>query len=81
MPNITLAIPADLKKVMAKYKEARWSEIARRAIEEYANKLHLLDTILAKSELTEEDVQEMSRNVRKGVMEWHERQYRKSQKK
>ena len=43
MPNITLSLPKDVYQIVKTHKEVRWSEIARKAIEEYAKKLALLD--------------------------------------
>ena len=71
MPNITLALPEDVYKVVKVHREIRWSEIARRAIEEYARKLALLDTLTADSELTEEDVMELDEKVKEGILKYY----------
>ncbi len=47
---MTLAVPEDLYQIMQKYKEIKWSEVARQAIMEKARKLELMDKILEKSE-------------------------------
>ncbi|AMM53557.1 hypothetical protein [Pyrococcus kukulkanii] len=39
MPNITLSIPPDVYERMKKHKEVKWSEVARRAIIEYLEKI------------------------------------------
>ena len=39
MANITLSIPDDVYRKMKKYREIRWSEVARRAIVDYLKKL------------------------------------------
>ncbi|AEH25461.1 hypothetical protein [Pyrococcus yayanosii] len=39
MPNITLSIPEDVYERMKRYKEIKWSEVARRAIVEYLEML------------------------------------------
>ncbi|WP_457753365.1 hypothetical protein [Thermococcus sp.] len=39
MPNITLSIPPEIYEKMKKHKEVRWSEVARKAIIEYLEKL------------------------------------------
>ena len=39
MANITLSIPEDVYRKMKKYREIRWSEVARRAIMDYLKKL------------------------------------------
>jgi len=45
MPNITLSIPKEVYEKMKKYKEVKWSEVARRAIVEYLEKLNIDDVI------------------------------------
>jgi len=71
MPNITLSVPQELYEIMKKHKEIKWSEIARKALWEYANKLELLDALLSNSELTEEDVMKISAKIKKAVFERH----------
>ena len=45
MPNITLSLPDDIYSIMKEHGEIKWSEVARRAISEYAKKLALLDAL------------------------------------
>ena len=71
MTNMTLAIPEDLKNIMDKYKTIKWSEVARGAIWEKARKLELMDALLAKSEMTEEDALELGRKVKEGIARRH----------
>ena len=73
MPNMTLSLPKDVYKIVKEHREIRWSEIARRAIAEYANKLALLDALTANSELTEEDVMKLDEKIKKGIFKAHER--------
>jgi fructose-1,6-bisphosphatase/inositol monophosphatase family enzyme len=65
MPNMTLAIPKELHKIMKEHKEIKWSEIARRAMWEQARKLELLEALTEKSELTEKDVKEIDRKIKR----------------
>lgn len=37
--NITIRIPRDLRERMRRHPEVRWSEVVRRAIEEYLDRL------------------------------------------
>ncbi|MFX1294055.1 MAG: hypothetical protein ACFFD2_04250 [Promethearchaeota archaeon] len=79
IPNITLSIPDEIYKIMKKYKEIRWSEIARQAIEKFSKKLELLEkidyeeiielfnTLLQNSELTEENVLKINKQIKKNV--------------
>lgn len=71
MTNMTLAIPEDLKKIMDRYPDIKWSEVARRAIWEKARKLELMDALAAKSELTEQDALEIGRKIRHGIAKRH----------
>ena len=64
MTNMTLAVPEDLHKVMKKHKEIKWSEIARQAISEKARKLEIIDKLLAKSQLTEEDAEIIGHKIK-----------------
>jgi predicted CopG family antitoxin len=67
MPNMTLSIPEDIYHIVKSHKEIRWSEIARKAIADYAKKLALMDAMLADSELTEEDVMKLDKKIKKGI--------------
>ncbi len=67
MSNITLSLPEDIYSIVKQHKEIRWSEIARRAIEDYARKLALLDALTSGSKLTEEDILEIDEKVKEGV--------------
>ena len=67
MPNITLSLPEDIYRIVKEHKEIRWSEIARRAIEEYARKLALLDALTENSELTEEDIMLIDEKIKESI--------------
>ena len=69
MPNMTLSLPEDVYKIVKTHKEVRWSEIARRAIEDYAKKVALLNAMTAQSELTEDDVMELDKKIKAGVQQ------------
>lgn len=68
---MTLSIPEDLHDLIRKHNEIKWSEIARRAMWEYANKLNLLDELLKESKLTEEDASSIAKNIKKGIHKRH----------
>jgi len=68
MTNMTLAVPEDLHKVMKKHKEIKWSEIARQAISEKARKLEIMDKLLAKSQLTEEDAEIIGHKIKHSIL-------------
>jgi len=67
MSNITLAIPEELHRIVKQHSEVKWSEIARRAMWDYARRLELMDKIVAKSKLTEEDVKELDPQLKKAI--------------
>lgn len=71
MTNMTLAIPEELHQIMKKHNEIRWSEVARQAIWTQAQKLDLMDKILANSKLTEKDALEIGRKVNRGIAKRH----------
>ncbi len=60
MANITLSLPEELYQKLKGHPEIRWSEIARKAIQQYLDELELLDKLTAKSLLTDDDVRELS---------------------
>jgi len=54
MPNITISIPEALHKKMKKYSEVKWSEVIRKALTEYVNKLEIMKReVLSSEELAE----------------------------
>jgi hypothetical protein len=71
MTNMTLAIPEDLYKIIKKHKEIKWTEIARQAMWEQARKIELMDTLLSKSELTEEDALVIGRKIKREIAKKH----------
>ena len=71
MPSMTLSIPEDLHQLIKEHNEVRWSEIARRAMWDYAKKLELLEKLTENSELTEADVKELERKLKKAVHKHH----------
>jgi len=71
MTNMTLAVPAELVKIMKRYKDIRWSEVAREAMWDKAKKLELMDKLLANSKLTEEDAIEIGRKVNAAIAKRH----------
>ncbi|MBN1389007.1 MAG: hypothetical protein JXA22_00010 [Candidatus Thermoplasmatota archaeon] len=73
MPNITLSLPDDIFSIMKEHGEIKWSEVARRAILEYAKKLALLDALTKDSELTEEDIMALDEKVKEGIYNHYKR--------
>lgn len=71
MPNMTLAIPEELKRKMDQFKEINWSEVARQAIQEKTALLEKMNRMLSKSELTESDIEAHSAQIKKAVLRKH----------
>ena len=69
--NITLSLPDATFQKMRSFSEIRWSEIARKAIEERIGILEELEAISAKSKLTEKDVEALSAKIRRGIARRH----------
>jgi hypothetical protein len=67
LPNVTLAVPEELHKIMKSHPEIKWSEIARQAMKEYALRIEVLDDITAKSKFTEKDAFEMGEDLKKDL--------------
>ena len=67
MVNMTLSIPNELHEKMKRMPEVKWSEIARRAIEERINDLEVMNKIACKSKLTKKDVEELSKKIKRGM--------------
>ncbi|MEA3559757.1 MAG: hypothetical protein U9R75_10940, partial [Candidatus Thermoplasmatota archaeon] len=72
MVSMTLSIPEDLHVLIKKHNEIRWSEIARRALWDYARKLTILDEIASGSEITEEDVKKINKELKTAVHSHYE---------
>ena len=71
MTNMTLAVPEELYTVIKKHREIKWSEVARQAMWIQAKKLDLMDNILFKSKLTEEEAMAIGREINKGIAKKH----------
>ena len=71
MSNLTLAVPEDLEEIMERHKDVKWTEVARQAMWEKARKLELMDKLLAKSELTEQDAEEIGHKIKHGIAKRH----------
>jgi Arc/MetJ-type ribon-helix-helix transcriptional regulator len=65
MPNLTIALPKDLHDFVKTRQDVNWSEVARKAMREHAQKMQLLDSILAEKGLTETDALELGHRLKK----------------
>lgn len=71
MPNITISVSEELYRTIKHHRQIRWSEVARRAMAIYAQKLAMLDKLTSKSELTEEDAIIIGKKVKRGIAKRH----------
>ena len=71
MPNMTLAIPADLKQRMDQFKEINWSEVARQAIREKALISEKMNKVLSKSKLGVSDIEKHALAIKKTIFRKH----------
>lgn len=67
MTNITLSLPEELHKKMRKFSEIKWSEIARRAIEQRIEDLETMEKIASKSKLTKKDAEEIAKKIKRAA--------------
>lgn len=65
MTNMTLAIPEELHRKMKQFSEIKWSEVARKAIEQKVKDLETMNKIASKSKLTKKDVEEISKKIKR----------------
>ena len=68
MPNMTLAIPVDLKEKMDHFKEINWSEVARQAINQKVLLMEKMNKLFSKSKLNEADIEKYAGQIKKVVL-------------
>ena len=68
MPNITLAVPRELKQKMDHFKEINWSEVARQAIIQKTQILEQMNRLLSKSKLDATDIDKHTREIKKSKL-------------
>jgi hypothetical protein len=64
---MTLSIPEELHKKMKRHTELRWSDIARQAFEKKVNEVELLEKVLKRSELSEDDSERIGHQIKSRV--------------
>jgi hypothetical protein len=69
MPSLTLSIPPGLKRDMDEHPIINWSEVARGAIRDRLASLKILNSIAAKSRLTEKDALALGRKINRSMHE------------
>ncbi len=71
MGNITLSMPDELLRKMKIMREIKWSEVARRAIQQRIEDFEALEKIASKSKLTVKDAQEIGDKIKRGIAKRH----------
>jgi len=71
MGNMTLSIPEELHEKMKQHTELKWSDIARKSFETKINEIEMLDRLLSKSELTEEDAERIGHKIKHEIAKRH----------
>ena len=67
MVNMTLSLPEGLHEKMKQFNEIKWSEVARRAIEQRIHDLEIMNRIASKSKLTQKDAFELAAKIKKSA--------------
>lgn len=67
MPKITVNIDDKLKDRMDAHPEINWSEVARTAYKEKVEALEMMERLSPVSELTDEDIEELSELIDSNV--------------
>ena len=61
---MTLALSEEVHKKMKHFSEIKWTEVARKAIENRLGDLEVLEKIASKSKLTSKDVEELGKKIK-----------------
>jgi predicted house-cleaning noncanonical NTP pyrophosphatase (MazG superfamily) len=69
--NVTFAVPEELHEIMRRHPEIKWSEIARKAMWDYARKLELMERVVSESQFSEKNVLELDKKVKAEVSKKH----------
>lgn len=64
MPNMTLTIPEEMHEKMKHHTELKWSDVARQAFERKLIEVEMMEKILSKSKLTEEDAERIGHKIK-----------------
>ncbi|MFW6283415.1 MAG: hypothetical protein ACOC1P_05180 [Minisyncoccales bacterium] len=67
MPNITLSVPNELMKRMKLFREMKWSEVARQAIEQRINDLEEIERLASKSKLSQKDAEKLGKKIKRSA--------------
>jgi len=66
---MTLSIPEELMRRIRKFSEIKWSEVARKAMEQRVSDLEVLERLTSKSKITEKDAIDLGRKLKMAAAE------------
>ena len=66
---MTLSIPEELMRRIRKFSEIKWSEVARKAMEQRVSDLEVLEILTSKSKITEKDAIDLGRKLKMAAAE------------
>jgi hypothetical protein len=72
MANITISVPKELKSRMEEADFINWSAVARSAIQQKLAVFEKLSELTQESSLTDKDVLELSKKIKRGMAKRHE---------
>lgn len=64
MANITLTVSEEMYREMKKHRELKWSDIARQAFRKKLQEIKLIDKMLSRSKLTEDDAEIIGHKIK-----------------
>lgn len=67
MSMLTIEIPADAARIMAKHPNVNWAVLAQQSLLEYLRKLELADQLSEPSQLTEDDILDIDSRIKEGL--------------
>jgi hypothetical protein len=73
MPSITLQIPSEIKEILSKHPEIEWKKIVTDTLWDYTKKIRLADKISSKSKLSREDIEQLDRVIKEGLLKHYKR--------
>ncbi len=74
MTKITIDIPEEISFIKDKISQAEWSFLATRLLQSKIRKVIDYNRIISKSQATDEDVEELSNEIKEAVWKRHSQQ-------
>lgn len=74
MATVSVSVDDVMKKKLERFDTVNWSAVARKAFASELSKLELMDKLTSKSKATDKDVKELSKKIKVGIAQWHNKQ-------